>query len=167
MGLAAVIKDPSNHLVSRRIQVQAGGSSTEAEARAILLGIQSLQEIAGDEVVQDVWRMHCDCESIAKVAALLEAPPAHFSHQDVIKEIHKSRGGMLSQWIPRKENRDADQCANLAHHIGTEQAIEVPAEWPTALQGDQQNQINRWRRAQRRLLHQQRKEWKVLIQAQS
>lgn len=152
IAYAAVLYDPSGRMITRRIAAEPGESSLHAEAQAILLGITTLREVGGLRAVRRRWVLVSDCRGALELAdrdRVTRATPS----RDVFSEIHRLRGQMASTWVPRRKNRDADQCAQRAHRLPEDGLVEISRDVPTAVEADMQAEANRLARMARRAEH--------------
>jgi ribonuclease HI len=157
-ALAAIIKDPQGNLCRRKIARLPGTTSTHAELLAVRLGIQTLQGLVGMDGLQQEWDLYCDCKSIPEI--LNGHSVANRTDQELIEEIRSGCGAMKAQWVPRKQNRDADQCAQRAHRLRIGTSTHLPRYIHTAQERDQHDLRNRMLRAGRKIEQRQRGEWK-------
>jgi len=156
MGCAAVIRNPRGQIVAREIELIKGGSSTEAEARAVLLGLKILQLNADPGAG---WKIFSDCQSIASLSNMPTLPESQLAHRDILEAVHAQKRHSVVEWVPRRKNRDADQCANLAHSLPAEGRSSVPEEHPSAEQADYHQSLNRWNKSRRRIKNFQLQQW--------
>ena len=157
-ALAAVVRNPQGRLVARKISLKKSYSSTHAELLAVWLGVQTLRELAGAKGMEADWILYCDCRSLPR--SIGGQGHDHKVDRELLDNILANQGGMKTQWIPRRENRDADQCAQRAHSLRLNDSSLLPRSTPTARELDRREKRNQLLRAERRLKQRQHIEWK-------
>lgn len=121
IAYGCVFWTPSGALSSRWMGYKTHrASSVEAELLGALLAVRMRCRTVPGELQGEPWELHLDCQSAVRMLSG-RGLPQDKRLRKLIKAIRLEGGVVSFKWVPRKENRDADQCAQRAYHLRSPQ----------------------------------------------
>ena len=117
LAYAAVFWTPSGKLSQRWMgRENRPASSVEAELRGVLLAVQMRNEAVPRIQLQEPWDLYLDCMSAVNMLQG-KGLPSDKVLLDLVGKILAEAGPMRARWVSRRDNRDADQCAQRARAL--------------------------------------------------
>lgn len=153
MAYSSVFWDPGGRLVERFMgrELSEGGTSVEAELRGVLLAVKRRKQVVPPGELGDPWVLCLDCQSLVLMLSGRSKVKSRKSRR-LVRRILQEAGAVSFLWVPRSQNRDADQCTKQAYHLSRSQERRMDRGHLTAAELDARQEYGRLARMARRAM---------------